>query len=74
MTGIFNAVKDFFKTIIGIIDFVFKGLMMMFNLLFKGIAFLASLFMTLPAPFIGGALALVVVCVLYKVLGRETQS
>jgi len=74
MMGIFKAIGDFFKTIIGLIVFIFKGLMLLFNLLFKGLEILMSLILLLPTPFIVGGVALITVCVLYKVLGRENQS
>ena len=74
MSGIFQAIGDFFGMIGQIIALVFKGLLMLFNLLFNGLRVLISLVNLLPTPFIVGAVALIVVCVLYKVLGREAQS
>lgn len=74
MSGIFKAIGDFFGMIGQIIALVFKGLLMLFNLLFNGLRVLMSLVNLLPTPFIVGAVALIVVCVLYKVLGREAQS
>ncbi len=74
MAGIFKAIKDFFATIISIINFVFTALGMLFNLLKEGITFLVSLVSALPAPFVAAAIGLIVVCVIYKVLGRENQS
>lgn len=74
MSGIFNAIKDFFATIGSIFEFVFKAVKMLISLLVNGITFLVTLVSSLPVPFIGGAIALIVVCVLYKVLGRENQS
>ena len=74
MSGIFNAIKDFFATIIGIIEFIFNGLKMMIDLLKNGLTFLINLLGKLPSFMVAGAIALVVVCVLYKVLGRENQS
>ena len=74
MSGFFSAIKDFFSTIYGIFEFIFKAIGMLFNLLTSGLQFLFSLIQLLPTPFIVGGLALVVVCILYKVLGRETES
>lgn len=74
MSGIFKAIGDFFAMIGQIFAFIFKSLLMLFNLLFSGIKILISLVSLLPAPFVVGAVALVVVCVLFKVLGRENQS
>lgn len=74
MAGIFKAIADFFAMIGQIFELIFKGLFMLFNLLFNGLKILMSLVNLLPTPFVIGAVALVVVCVLYKVLGRESQS
>lgn len=74
MLDIFNAIGDFFTTIYNIINFIFNGLKLLFTLLTSGIQFLFNVVATLPVPFIAGATALIVVCVLYKVLGRENQS
>ncbi len=74
MSGIFNAITDFFSMIGQVFEFLFKGLLMLFNLLFSGLRILMSLVGLLPTPFTVGAVALVIVCVLYKILGRENQS
>ena len=74
MKGIFDAITGFFSTIGSIIEFVFKAIGMLITLLTNGISFLGGLIGLLPAPFVAGALILVIVCVLYKVLGRENQS
>ncbi len=58
-----------------IFELIFKGLFMLFNLLlFNGLKILMSLVNLLPTSFVIGAVALVVVCVLYKVFGKENQS
>ena len=74
MAGIFKAISDFFSMIGQIFEFIFKALLMLFNLLVNGLQILMSLVNLLPTPFVVGAVALVVVCILYKVLGRESQS
>lgn len=74
MAGIFKAISDFFSMIGQIFEFIFKALFMLFNLLVNGLQILMSLVNLLPTPFVVGAVALVVVCILYKVLGRENQS
>ncbi len=74
MAGIFKAISDFFSMIGQIFEFIFKALLMLFNLLVNGLQILMSLVNLLPTPFVVGAVALVVVCILYKVLGRENQS
>lgn len=74
MSGIFQAISDFFSMIFDIINFIFKAVVMLFSLLANGLSLLFALVRLLPLPFVGGAIALVIVCVLYKVLGRENQS
>jgi len=74
VAGIFKAISDFFSMIGQIFEFIFKALLMLFNLLVNGLQILMSLVNLLPTPFVVGAVALVVVCILYKVLGRENQS
>lgn len=74
MSGIFNAITDFFTLVGSIIGFVFKALQMLFVLLVSGVRFLVSLLGILPTPFMVGGVALVAVCVIYKILGRENQS
>ena len=74
MAGIFKAISDFFSMIGQIFEFIFKDLLMLFNLLVNCLQILMSLVNLLPTPFVVGAVALVVVCILYKVLGRENQS
>lgn len=74
MLGIFEAIGDFFGTIFDLISFLFKGLIVLFQLLTQGISYLGRVFLMLPDALVAAAVVLVVVCVLYKVLGRETQS
>lgn len=74
MKGIFTAIKDFFATIFGIITFVFKGIIMLVNLLVQGMRILLNVITILPTPLLVGAAALIVICVLYKVLGRESDG
>ncbi len=74
MKGIFDAIVGFFSMIGQVFEFIFKALLMLFNLLYNGLRVLISLVNLLPTPFIIGAVALIVVCVLYKILGREAES
>lgn len=74
MKGIFSAISDFFSLIGSIFTFIFKGLILLFNLLFQGLKILFNVITILPTPLLVGASALVVVCVLYKVLGRESDG
>ena len=74
MKDIFDAIVGFFSMIGQVFEFIFKALLMLFNLLYNGLRVLISLVNLLPTPFIIGAVALIVVCVLYKILGREAES
>lgn len=74
MFGIFDAITDFFSTIYSIIEFIFKSIVMLVNLLFQGMRILFQCVSILPTPLLVGATALIVVCILYKVLGRESNG
>lgn len=74
MKGIFNAIKDFFSLIIDIFEFIFKALIMLFNLLYQGLRILLNVITILPTPLLVGASALIVICILYKILGRESNG
>lgn len=74
MQGIFDAITDFFTSIFEIISFVFRGLFLLFKVLFVALEMLINLIGLLPTPFIIGGVALVVICVLLKVLGRESSG
>lgn len=74
MFGIFDAITDFFSTIYSIIEFIFKSIVMLVNLLVQGMRILFQCVSILPTPLLVGAAALIVVCILYKVLGRESNG
>lgn len=74
MFGIFDAITDFFSTIYSIIEFIFKSIVMLVNLLVQGMRILFQCVSILPTPLLVGATALIVVCILYKVLGRESNG
>jgi len=74
MSGIFNAIADFFAMIGEVFEFIFNSLISLFTLVADGTIMLTTLISALPAPFIAGGIGLITVCVLYKILGRENQS
>ena len=74
MKGIFAAIVDFFAMIGSIFEFIFKILMVLINLLVYGMKILFEVITILPTPFLIGALGLIIVCIVYKILGRENQS
>lgn len=74
MKGIFSAIKDFFSLVVSLFEFIFKGLILLFNLLVQGMRILINCIDVLPTPLIVGGIALIVICVLYKILGRESNG
>ena len=74
MKIIYWYVKDFFVFIGNCIALLFDVLVSIMSVLGKCVQFLVSVIASLPTFMTVAAGALIVVCVLYKVLGRETQS
>lgn len=73
MAGIFQAIGDFFGMIAAIISLVLNLIFSLFFYVFKGIEVLTRLcgvfpFISLPL------IAIVIICVVYKILGREASS
>lgn len=74
MKGIFEAITNFFSFVTSYFEFVIKMYIFLFKLLSSGINILINLVNLLPLPFVMGSVALILVCVVYKILGRENQS
>ena len=74
MKIIFLYVKDFFVFIGQCITLVFDILVNIGDILVACVKFLVSVVSALPTFAIVAASALIIVCVLYKVLGREASS
>lgn len=74
MAFVYWYIRDFFLFCGRIIKLVFSLLGGVIDLLFKAVQFLTSVIGALPTVLTVGAVALVVVCVLYKVLGRESTG
>lgn len=74
MKGIMQAIVDFFTLIVSIIEFLFKGIILMFTLLFQAVRILYEVVTFLPTPYLVSTVGLIAVCVIYKILGRENQS
>lgn len=74
MVIVFYYVRDFFLFIGGILVFVFDLIMSIVDLLVACASFLGNLLLSLPTVVQVGGSALIIVCVLYKILGRESQS
>ena len=74
MAFVYWYIRDFFLFCGRIIKLVFYLLGALIDLLIKAVQFLTSVIGALPTVLTVGAVALVVVCVLYKVLGRESAG
>ena len=74
MKIIFWYVKDFFIFIGQCITLLFDVLVSIINILVACVKFLVNIISSLPTFAIVAASALVIVCVLYKILGREASS
>lgn len=74
MKIIFWYVKDFFIFIGQCITLLFDVLVSVINILVACVKFLVNIISSLPTFAIVAASALVIVCVLYKILGREASS
>lgn len=74
MLKIIEYIGDFFSFIIEIIKFIGNMIVSLVEILIKCVGFLVNVISALPTPFVVACTALVIVSVLYKVLGRESQS
>lgn len=74
MKIIFWYVKDFFVFFGQCVTLIFDILLNIGDILVACVKFLVSVVSALPTFAIVAASALIIVCVLYKVLGREASS
>ena len=74
MLKIIEYIKDFFTFILELFKFIGNLLLSLVNILVKCVGFLVDVVSSLPTSFVVACTALVIVSVLYKVLGRESQS
>ena len=81
LQGIWDAIKaipeaiaNFFKQIWDVLRMIFEWIATIGRLLVKSAQVLGAVIGGLPIWMSAGALALVAVCVIYKILGRENQS
>lgn len=74
MAFIYWYIRDFFLFIGEIIVFIIAFIGAFIDMLFESVQFLASVIGALPTVLSVGAGVLTIVCVLYKVLGRESSS
>ena len=69
-----RAIANFFKTVFDIIRMIAEWIATIARLIAKSAQVLGAVIGSLPWWMIGGALALVAISVIYKILGRENQS
>ena len=74
MTQIFEAIRNFFGTIGLTIKLVISLLGKVFSLLGSMAVYVGRIFACFPAWIYAVVIVLVVVCIIYKVLGREGNA
>ncbi len=74
MAFVYWYIRDFFLFIGSIITFVFKLIWELIQVLIGAVEFFGSLVASLPLVITASIVALVIICVLYKVLGREASG
>lgn len=74
MTQIFEAIRNFFGTIGITIKLVITLLVKVFGLLGSMVTYVGRIFACFPGWIYAVVVILIVVCVIYKVLGREGNS
>lgn len=73
MAGIFSAITDFFAMIGAIFSLIFNLLFMLFWLIFTALRMLVDIAGAFPI-LTAGMVAIIVICIVYKLLGREASS
>lgn len=74
MAYVYWYIRDFFIFVGTIIKFVFQLLWELIQVLIGAVEFFGSLVASLPLVLTASIIVLVIVCVLYKVLGRESSG
>lgn len=74
MAFVYWYIRDFFLFIGHIIVFIIAFIGSMIDMLVKAVQFLTAVIGSLPTILIAATIALVIVCVLYKILGRESTG
>lgn len=74
MAYLYWYIRDFFILCGKVIIFIIALIGALIDMLVKAVSFLVSLIGSLPVFLTVSAGALIVVCVLYKILGRESSS
>lgn len=74
MAFVYWYIRDFFLFIGNIIVFIFDLIWSIICVLIGAVEFLGSVISSLPTVLTVSMTALVIICVLYKVLGREATG
>lgn len=74
MAYVYWYIRDFFIFVGSIIKFVFDLIWSLIEVLIGAVEFFGSLVASLPFVLTASIIALVIICVLYKVLGRESSG
>ena len=74
MAFVYWYIRDFFILCGKVIIFIISLIGSLIDMLIKSVTFLVSVIGSLPLFLTVSAGALIVVCVLYKILGRESSS
>ena len=74
MLKVVEYLRDFFTLVVDLFQALFGVIGSFFKMLGNCVVFLYDVLSAIPTMFLFAVLALVIVTVLYKILGRETQS
>ena len=74
MAFVYWYIRDFFLFICNIIVFIFDLIWSIITVLIGAVEFMTSVISSLPVVITVSMSALVIICVLYKVLGRESSG
>lgn len=74
MSKIIEYLRDFFDTIFGLIDTIFGSINSMIQTCKACISYASDVLSILPGWLYAIVAALITICVIYKILGREGDS
>lgn len=74
MLGSFVLIWEFLVFLESILAVFIRCLYLLIVMIFKGFLALVEIVALLPPPLVAGFTTIVIVCVIYKILGRESQS
>ena len=74
MAFVYWYIRDFFLFIGGIVSFIFELLWSLIQILISALNFITGIVTSLPIVLTGSFIVIAIICVLYKVLGRESSG